>query len=65
VTRTTGVAAVERVAPALVQDLVRQHPMARLATVDEIAATALWLCSADAGFVTGAAVAVDGGFLAA
>ncbi|MFT3772709.1 MAG: SDR family oxidoreductase [Minicystis sp.] len=36
-----------------------------MATEAEIAGTALWLCSEDAGYVTGAPIAVDGGFLAA
>ena len=34
-------------------------------TEEEIAGTTLWLCSPDAGYVTGTALAVDGGFLAA
>jgi NAD(P)-dependent dehydrogenase (short-subunit alcohol dehydrogenase family) len=36
-----------------------------MATEDEIAGAALWLCSEGAGYVTGAAIPVDGGFLAA
>jgi len=51
--------------PQLVQSLVDEHPMRRLASEEEIAATVLWLCSDAAGFVTGAPIAVDGGFLAA
>lgn len=51
--------------PALVQDLLSEHPMARMATEAEIAGTVLWLCSEAAGYVTGAPVLVDGGFLAA
>lgn len=65
VTRTAAMEQAERVVPAIVQELVAQHPMARMATEDEIAAAALWLCSTDAGFVTGAPLVVDGGFLAA
>jgi len=64
-TRTESMDTAEAAAPALVHDLVAQHPMARMATVDEVAAAALWLCSAGAGFITGAALPVDGGFLAA
>jgi NAD(P)-dependent dehydrogenase (short-subunit alcohol dehydrogenase family) len=64
-TRTSGVAAAEQAAPDLVHGLVAEHPMARMATEDEIAGAALWLCSRDAGFVTGAPLYVDGGFLAA
>jgi len=51
--------------PALVQQLVGEHPMARMATEEEIAGATLWLCSDGAGYVTGAPLAVDGGFLAA
>lgn len=40
------------------------HPMARIAEPAEIAATALWLCSPGASFVTGQALAVDGGMVA-
>jgi NAD(P)-dependent dehydrogenase (short-subunit alcohol dehydrogenase family) len=63
-TRTPGVRRAEELAPALVHDLVAEHPIGRMATEDEIADAALWLCSDGAGFVTGAPVAVDGGFLA-
>jgi NAD(P)-dependent dehydrogenase (short-subunit alcohol dehydrogenase family) len=48
-----------------VRALVDQHPMGRMATEDEIADATLWLCSDGAGFVTGAPLVVDGGFLAA
>jgi NAD(P)-dependent dehydrogenase (short-subunit alcohol dehydrogenase family) len=51
--------------PALVDALVAEHPMRRLAREEEVAAAVLWLCSGDAGFVTGTSLAVDGGFLAA
>jgi len=40
------------------------HPMGRIAEPAEIAATALWLCSPAASFVTGQALAVDGGMVA-
>jgi len=40
------------------------HPMGRIGEPDEIAATALWLCSPAASFITGQALAVDGGMLA-
>jgi NAD(P)-dependent dehydrogenase (short-subunit alcohol dehydrogenase family) len=36
-------------------------PIGRLGTADDVAATILFLCSAAAGFVTGAEIAVDGG----
>jgi len=42
----------------------RLSPLGRFGTPDEIAAAALWLCSAEAAFVVGDALAVDGGYLA-
>jgi NAD(P)-dependent dehydrogenase (short-subunit alcohol dehydrogenase family) len=64
-TATDGMLAAQAALPELVGELIAQHPMQRLAREDEIAATALWLCSDAAGFVTGAPIPVDGGFLAA
>jgi NAD(P)-dependent dehydrogenase (short-subunit alcohol dehydrogenase family) len=40
------------------------HPMGRIGTPDEIADAVVWLCSAQAAFITGHVLAVDGGFLA-
>lgn len=40
------------------------HPMERFGTVDEVADTVVWLCSQRAGFITGQALAVDGGMVA-
>jgi NAD(P)-dependent dehydrogenase (short-subunit alcohol dehydrogenase family) len=65
VTRTPSMAAAEAAHPALVDALVGAHPMGRMATEEEIAQSALFLCSDGAGFVTGSALAVDGGLLAA
>jgi NAD(P)-dependent dehydrogenase (short-subunit alcohol dehydrogenase family) len=39
-------------------------PMRRIGQPDEVAATVVWLCSADAGFITGTTVVIDGGKLA-
>lgn len=64
-TRTEGMVQAEAAFPQLVGDLVAQHPLGRMASEAEIAAAILWLCSPDAGFVTGAPLTVDGGFLAA
>jgi NAD(P)-dependent dehydrogenase (short-subunit alcohol dehydrogenase family) len=43
-------------------DLLRDLPMKRLGRGEEIADAVLWLCSACSTFVTGQALAVDGGF---
>jgi NAD(P)-dependent dehydrogenase (short-subunit alcohol dehydrogenase family) len=40
------------------------HPMQRFGRPEEVAATALFLLTSDASFVTGATIAVDGGYLA-
>ncbi|MFE2674156.1 SDR family oxidoreductase, partial [Streptomyces hygroscopicus] len=36
-------------------------PLGRLATPEEAAAAAVWLCSDAASYVTGTAISVDGG----
>jgi NAD(P)-dependent dehydrogenase (short-subunit alcohol dehydrogenase family) len=46
-------------------DAVRNQPIGRLGTADEIAAAVLWLCSPGASFVIGVALPVDGGYTAA
>lgn len=43
--------------------LSRTQPMGRMGTPEEVAAAALFLCSDEAGFVTGTAWPVDGGTL--
>jgi A-factor type gamma-butyrolactone 1'-reductase (1S-forming) len=65
VTATPAMRQAEAAWPQLVGDLVAQHPMGRMATEAEIAGATLWLCSEAAGYVTGAPLLVDGGFLAA
>jgi NAD(P)-dependent dehydrogenase (short-subunit alcohol dehydrogenase family) len=55
----------EAVVPDMVGELVAAHPMRSMASEKEVASAVLWLCSPGAGCVTGAAIAVDGGFLAA
>ena len=58
---------VERVVaetPELSDELVRLHPIGRIAEPEEIAEAALWLCTPRASFVSGTALVVDGGYVA-
>jgi NAD(P)-dependent dehydrogenase (short-subunit alcohol dehydrogenase family) len=43
------------------QQIASSKPIGRIATVEEVAETAAWLCSERASFVLGQALAVDGG----
>jgi NAD(P)-dependent dehydrogenase (short-subunit alcohol dehydrogenase family) len=49
---------------AALEAMGRTAPMGRLASPEEIAGAIVWLCSAAASFVTGAAMSVDGGVMA-
>lgn len=40
------------------------HPMGRIGTPQEIADLIVWLCSSRAGFITGTAIPIDGGYVA-
>jgi NAD(P)-dependent dehydrogenase (short-subunit alcohol dehydrogenase family) len=64
-TATAAMQRAEAAAPDFVRALVAQQPMGRMASEEEIAAAALWLCSDAATFITGTPLPVDGGFLAA
>jgi NAD(P)-dependent dehydrogenase (short-subunit alcohol dehydrogenase family) len=46
------------------QPIVRAVPLGRIGQPEEVAATVVWLCSEQAGFITGVTVPVDGGRLA-
>ncbi|HEY2104574.1 MAG TPA: SDR family oxidoreductase [Candidatus Binataceae bacterium] len=50
--------------PEMEKLFVAGTPIGRKARPDEIAAAAVWLCSEDASFVTGAIIPVDGGVFA-
>jgi NAD(P)-dependent dehydrogenase (short-subunit alcohol dehydrogenase family) len=49
---------------ATAEQLFQTEPIGRLGAPDEIADAGVWLCSDGAGFVTGHALAVDGGLVA-
>ncbi|HEY4348619.1 MAG TPA: glucose 1-dehydrogenase [Gaiellaceae bacterium] len=60
-----GVVATEGVAEAL-DEPTRRHildatPLHRLATVEDVAATALWLASPESSYITGKVIELDGG----
>lgn len=40
------------------------HPIGRVGEPEEVAETVLWLCSSKSSFITGEAIAVDGGYTA-
>lgn len=48
--------------PDIKAQLVEETPMGRIGSPAEIAAAVLWLCDANSSFVTGQAIAVDGGW---
>jgi NAD(P)-dependent dehydrogenase (short-subunit alcohol dehydrogenase family) len=50
--------------PAAVKGMEAMEPVGRLGKPEEVAASILWLCLPESSFVTGAALPVDGGFVA-
>lgn len=51
----------QAMSPEAIEQLVSTSAVGRVAEADEIAAVALWLCDEAPGFLTGEAIAVDGG----
>lgn len=50
--------------PAMEDALAAMEPIGRMGKPEEVASLVLWLCSDGASFMTGEAIAVDGGFVA-
>jgi NAD(P)-dependent dehydrogenase (short-subunit alcohol dehydrogenase family) len=50
--------------PEIVDAITEREPIGRMGQPEEIANAVVWLCSDDASFVVGAALPVDGGFVA-
>lgn len=46
------------------EEMAKQDPMGRVGRPEEIADSVLWLCSDKASYVTGQAIAIDGGWVA-
>lgn len=61
----TAMTAVPRADPARSAELVARTPLGRWGKPEDLVGPALFLCSPLAGFVTGAILPVDGGFLVA
>jgi NAD(P)-dependent dehydrogenase (short-subunit alcohol dehydrogenase family) len=53
-----------RMTSAVSGGLLAAVPLGRIAEPEEIAAAAVWLCSPEASYITGAVLAADGGWLA-
>jgi NAD(P)-dependent dehydrogenase (short-subunit alcohol dehydrogenase family) len=60
--RTPGLERFLELRPELEEEWIEQTPMGRIATPEEVAEGALWLCSDASSFVTAHVLAVDGGY---
>lgn len=62
--RTNMTETADKALPGFLDKLAKHEPMGRLAEPEEIASAVVWLSSDGASFMTGHAMAVDGGFVA-
>ena len=62
--RTPMIERVIAAQPDMREALATMHPIGRMGEPEEIAEAVIWLCSPAASFVTGQALAIDGGFVA-
>lgn len=53
---------VDRLSDEIRERIMASHPIGRIGKPEEIASCVLWLCSAEASFVTGQVIAADGGY---
>ena len=61
---TNMTASADKAIPGFLDKLAKHEPMGRLADPAEIASSVVWLCSDGASFMTGHALAIDGGYTA-
>lgn len=61
---TPMVAGMKQAEKGVIEDMMRDVPIKRLGTAQEVAAAVLWLGSDAASFVVGHVIAVDGGYVA-
>jgi len=54
----------DEIDPAAMKEFLKDQPIGRMGTPDEVAAAVLWLCSPASSFIVGVALPVDGGFVA-
>ena len=62
--RTPMTEKLARISPVVEQKMLDKTPMRRLGTPEEVVTAVLWLLSDESAYVTGHALAVDGGILA-